>query len=994
MNTGSNHLAAANAQNEAIAKLTNDVIWNWDLLTNKVWWNEGFKNIFGYAEHDPTADFWKSKIHPDDLESVSNSIRQVIDNGEEKWSAEYRFARADGVYLHVFDRGYTILENGKSVRMIGSMIDISTQKELQAAKEETEKWTRFALDAAELSTWDFDVPSGMIKWDKRCRELWGVSIEEATCTYALQQVHPDDLARVKKAIQESIDPVLKAPYNIEFRIGGTGDKTDRWLRSKGKAFFDEDGTVSRLSGIVQDISSEMKGRREQDMLLKLVDNTPLFVAMATSAGNLIYVNPAGKALVGLTPLEDISRYTVKDFYPDAFYKTLEDEILPLLFQNRHWSGKVFLQHFTTGEEIPCYAEFITINDPVTGKVEVRGVAMRDLRQEYAAQAEQLKLMALVDNSVDLMLILSIDGSINYLNKAGEALLGLDEGVDISQFHINQFHTPEQNAFIQSEVVPNVLQKGRWSGKLVINNIGTGEKIPVENNCLRIDDIVTGEPIAIGAVMRDLRPEMEAQNEQKRLLALLEKSNDFVSLSDIHGNVSYVNPSGIKLMGFDSLAEARRHNSEYVMPDNASLVNETIYNALMTEGMWSGEVNLRNFKTNEVIPAFGTTMLVYDSLTQQPQGRATIVRDLRPERAARKALMESEQLFRNIATALPLILWMSNTKGEITFINQKWVEFLGLPPKDHFDGAIWHNAIVEEDVTKTVQAYYHAMQTATTLSMEYRVRRLDGRIVWTYSIGQPQFDAQGTYTGFLGYTIDISSQKELQRQKDEFIGIASHELKTPVTSIKAYAQLLKEMFAKHGETLETQMLTKMDGQITKLTTLIGDLLDVTKIQAGKLQFNDAYFNFDKLADEVVEDLQRTTNRHQIIRKFDTIGTVYGDEHRIGQVITNFLTNAIKYSPNADTIVVTTRKTNNEVQLSVQDFGIGIPQDNLEKVFEQFYRVSNNKQHLYPGLGLGLYIAAEIIRREGGRIGVESTEGKGSLFYFVLPADGSKQGDAVH
>jgi signal transduction histidine kinase len=185
---------------------------------------------------------------------------------------------------------------------------------------------------------------------------------------------------------------------------------------------------------------------------------------------------------------------------------------------------------------------------------------------------------------------------------------------------------------------------------------------------------------------------------------------------------------------------------------------------------------------------------------------------------------------------------------------------------------------------------------------------------------------------------------------------------------------------------------MDGQITKLSNLIADLLDVTRIQAGKLQFNDAYFDFDKLADEIVEEMQRTTPRHQIIKQFSDIGMVYGDEHRIGQVITNFLSNAIKYSPNADKIIVATSKENNEVKLSVQDFGIGIPKDNQEKVFEQFYRVSKNKQHLYPGLGLGLYISAEIIRREGGKIGVDSTEGRGATFYFILPQDSRKNSAA--
>ena len=994
MTTSANHLQAADeGRYEATAKVINDVIWDWDLITNKLWWNEDFKNIFGHSGVEQTIDSWTSRIHPNDYDRVISTIEQVITNGEGKWSEEYRFRRADSTYAYVFDRGYTIVQNEKPIRMIGCMTDITEQKRVQTANEVTEEWMRFALDAAELGTWDWDVKSDIIKWDDRCRQLNGLSkADEVTYSTILTHVHPDDKERVRKALADAIDPAVKKDYNIEFRVIGIEDKVERWMRIKGKAYFNADGTPIRMSGIAQDITREMKDQYEQDILLKLVDNTPEFVAMATAEGNLIYLNKAGRYLVGIDPETNVHQLEVKAFYTPEFYAVLENDILPALFKNSHWSGNVQLRHFRTGGLIPCHAEFITINDPVTGKILFRGVTMRDLRPEYAAQSEQTKLLALVDNSVDLMAILRMDGKNSYINKAGKALLGLDEDADVTKVPISAFHTPEQIEFVNRELLPIVLKTGRWSGRFAIRHLKTGEIIPLENNSLRIDD-VNGQPIAVGTVMRDLRPELSAQSEQRRLIALLENSNDFVSLSDINGNVSYVNAAGLKMVGLDSLEEAKRPNTDYVMHGETERVKYTIYRALMEKGSWNGELLYRHFKTGEAIPVHGTTMMVYDSITQQPQGRATIVRDLRPERAAQKALLESEQLFRSIATALPLILWMSNTKGEITFINQKWVEFLGLPEQEHFDGTAWQKAILEDDLDRTLQTYIHSIQTATTLSMEYRVKRVDGRIVWTYSLGQPQYDQQGNYTGFLGYTIDVTTQKELQRQKDEFIGIASHELKTPVTSIKAYAQLLKEMSADRGNTLETQMLTKMDGQITKLSNLIGDLLDVTKIQAGKLQFNDAYFDFDKLATDVVEELQRTTNRHQIVKNFADIGMVYGDEHRIGQVITNFLTNAIKYSPNADKIIVATSLQDDQVKLSVQDFGIGIPKDNQEKVFEQFYRVSNGKQHLFPGLGLGLYISAEIIRREGGKIGVGSMEGAGSTFYFTLPVDGKKGNTAT-
>lgn len=192
-----------------------------------------------------------------------------------------------------------------------------------------------------------------------------------------------------------------------------------------------------------------------------------------------------------------------------------------------------------------------------------------------------------------------------------------------------------------------------------------------------------------------------------------------------------------------------------------------------------------------------------------------------------------------------------------------------------------------------------------------------------------------------------------------------------------------MLLKNGETREAAMISRMDMQLNRLTNLIGDLLDVTKINSGKLQFNHRDFEFNTLVKELVEDLQRTTEKHTLIEQLTPTGIVFGDKERIGQVITNLVTNAIKYSPRAEKIIIHTALKGNEVNLCVQDFGIGIAEDKLGKVFEQFYRVSGDMQHTFPGLGLGLYISSEIIKREGGRIWVTSKEGEGSTFCFALP-----------
>lgn len=291
----------------------------------------------------------------------------------------------------------------------------------------------------------------------------------------------------------------------------------------------------------------------------------------------------------------------------------------------------------------------------------------------------------------------------------------------------------------------------------------------------------------------------------------------------------------------------------------------------------------------------------------------------------------------------------------------------------------------EDKVKTQKAIEDALKGEKPYNIDFRIITPDKHLRWVSTSATVLRDKSGKPIRMLGATSDVTDRKELERKKDEFLAIASHELKTPVTSIKAYGQVLQKMLRREGNVKAATHLEKMDAQIDKLTNLIGDLLDVTKIQSGKLQFNEEEFDFNLLVKEIVEEVQRTTEKHQIKAELVNLKFITGDKERIGQVLTNLLTNAIKYSPHSQKINVSSTADSNCVTLCVRDYGVGIPKENQTKVFEQFYRVSGPGKETFPGLGLGLYITSEIIKRQGGRVWVESEEGKGSTFCFTLPLE---------
>ncbi len=241
-------------------------------------------------------------------------------------------------------------------------------------------------------------------------------------------------------------------------------------------------------------------------------------------------------------------------------------------------------------------------------------------------------------------------------------------------------------------------------------------------------------------------------------------------------------------------------------------------------------------------------------------------------------------------------------------------------------------------------------------------------------------------GLVKIARDMTANRLLEQQKDQFIGIASHELKTPVTSIKAYAEVLQDMFLDANDHESAELMGKLDSQVDRLTALISHLLDTTQIAEGQLTFHPEVFDVNELISEHLTDLQRVTQKHKIMLHTNPLPPIRADRERIGQVLINLMSNAIKYSPDGGEILLTSESSDDGgVMVKVKDSGIGISADATEKIFDRFFRTMNPKIHTFPGLGLGLYISGEIIKRHHGKIWVESRPGEGSTFYFTLPSN---------
>ncbi|HEY4325028.1 MAG TPA: ATP-binding protein [Mucilaginibacter sp.] len=259
---------------------------------------------------------------------------------------------------------------------------------------------------------------------------------------------------------------------------------------------------------------------------------------------------------------------------------------------------------------------------------------------------------------------------------------------------------------------------------------------------------------------------------------------------------------------------------------------------------------------------------------------------------------------------------------------------------------------------------------------------------------PIEDVNGTIIGASKIARDITAQREaketavrlyeqvrvLNEKKDEFIGLASHELKTPLTSISGYLQIMSKLVKDEKA---KQFLQKTRQQVKRLNALVSDLLDVSKIEAGKLQLVSEKFNIRQVIDDTIELVAYGNTRYNVILETDIDELfINGDPQRIEQVILNLLTNAIRYSPGTDRVEVFLQSKGDELKIGIRDFGVGIRADKLKNIFTRFYRVDDLNPHI-SGLGIGLYLSHEIVSRHGGQIWAESEPGKGSTFWFTLP-----------
>jgi PAS domain S-box-containing protein len=655
----------------------------------------------------------------------------------------------------------------------------------------------------------------------------------------------------------------------------------------------------------------------------------------------------------------------------------------------------------------------------------------DVTRLTEGEEKQAMLAAIVNSSDDTIISKTLDGIITSWNPAAEKMFGYTADEAVGK-HISLI-IPSSRIKEEEFIIGQIVKGNKLDHFETIRVAKDGHEVPIS---LTVSPIIDSGGRVIGAskIAHDITERKRAEEKQSVLASIIDTSDDAILSKTLEGIITSWNPAAEKMFGYTETEALGKHIS-LIIPLVRIGEEQFIISEIIKGNRVDHFQTIRVAKDGHEIPISLSISPITDS-SGKVIGASKIARDISEQQAGHEAAYSYTKRLEVINTIIEtiseeldlnkIIQKVTDATTELTgakfgaffynTINTQGESFmlytLSGAPKEAFqkfgmprNTAVFNatfsgqGVIRSDDITKDPRygknAPHHGMPEGHLPVVSYLavpVISRGGAVIGGLFFGHPD---PGKFTKeHESLVSSIAAQaaigidnaklyeeaKVLNDKKDEFIGLASHELKTPLTSVSAYLQILHRI-----ETNETskKFVDKTMHQVKKLISLVNDLLDVSKIEAGKMQLTTEEFEIKAIVEDVIELIQQSNIDYQIILESEVHGLkINGDPHRIEQVLINLLTNAIKYSPKANKVEVFLSNTKDEVTIGVKDYGLGIAADKLSQIFSRFFRIEGNDPGI-SGLGIGLYLTRQIIDRHNGKIWVESEPSKGSTFWVTLP-----------
>jgi PAS domain S-box-containing protein len=1008
--------------------------------------NNGIRRLLGYSPNDfikKGISFVSSLVHPEDLavitEQNANALKKA--NAVTKHSDEaivsftYRMKHKNGTWRwlqtdgSVFDRD----EEGKVLHVMNISIDVTerivAEDKFQKLSLDLEK--KVLLRSKELSNILESISDAFValndKWEytyvnSYAERILGKSREELlgqnmfkVFPVARKMRHFKNLSNAKK-LQK---PIEYETYNPRLNI---------WL------LVSINPAINGVSIFMHDITARKQSEEAQKKLVAIVESTDDAVYSKDMNGIITSWNKSAENFFGYTSLEilgqPVSVLMPSDKKDDFTY------FMSLLKRGKKIERYETKRMAKNGEIIDVSVTISPIKD-TKGKIIGASTIARNITYEKSArerlQASEELFRLLTTHAPVGIFLTNANGDCEFVNKKWTEFAGISADEAMGQGWIQVLH-PEDKERIFKEWYKSAKEKRPF--KATYRFLAPNGKVTwLDGSAIALHDskkIVKGYIGTISDITENVIAREKLTESEERYKAFVSQSNEGIWRFELEKPLDITLPVQKQLdhvYKYAYLAECNDAMARMYGYQNAN----DIVGARLPDFM--DRQDKRNIDYLTTFIKSGYKLLNGESYEKDNDGNIHIFqnnligivqnkhvirawgnqRDITVHRQAEEALRQSEERYRYIFETAGVSLWDQDftevkkeidklqAKGVTDFkkyfeehpefvtkaislvkindVNQHTVELYEAESKEDLLNSL-HKVFLPETSEVFIGELLTIAEGRTKYTAETVEQTLNGRVFHIlFSIVFPK-DEQ-SFKHVLVNIIDITDRKKTEQRKDDFIALASHELKTPVTSLKMYTQILHQRAKKLNNPDIESFSSKMNDQLNKLTNLVQDLLDVSRIQQGKLLYNMEKFNVKHFLDDTIDDLQRISPKHNLEIRKSTSSEILGDRDRLRQVIINLITNAIRYSPKSNKVIISSEKKAGDILISVKDFGIGIPKEQQEKIFDRFYQVEVDTTRTYPGLGLGLYISHEIMQRHNGKIWVESSLGEGSTFYISLP-----------
>ncbi|MCF8363959.1 MAG: PAS domain S-box protein [Prolixibacteraceae bacterium] len=590
-----------------------------------------------------------------------------------------------------------------------------------------------------------------------------------------------------------------------------------------------------------------------------------------------------------------------------------------------------------------------------------------------------------NHASDMLCIAGFDGYFKVLNPAWEKILGWSHDEMLSKPWNEFVHRDDVTATnnVKATIIGGE-QAYSFENRFLCKN--------GEYKWLSWNSYPQPEENLMFGVARDVSSVKEAQRKleenEEKYRTFIDFAPDAFFHGDDKGNFINVNRKAAEITGYTT-EELRRMNILQLF-SKIELEKKPLRYDLLIKG--ETVINERYIKRKD-----GKSLLVEMSSHQLPDGTLqAFVRDITDKKKAEETLREHEQQYRNLANAGSALIWKSGTDKLCNYFNEPWLNFTGRTLQQEM-GNGWTEGVHPDDFDRCLEIYSTAFDKREPFEMEYRLRHFSGKYCIILDMGSPNYNSKGEFIGYIGHCFDITDRKkaeqeliiakeraeESDRLKSSFLANMSHEIRTPMNSIMGFASLLPEEESKDLMCNYADIIVRNSEQ---LVHIIDDIVLYSRLQTRLLQNISTEFNACDLINEIKQsfDLPEFKDKGIELRSQNKTGEsclVKTDYDKLRQIFTNLISNAFKYTQTGS-ITFGADYAGDELCFFVKDTGIGIPKNEIDKVFKRFYRGSNVTQGLIGGTGLGLSIVKEMVQLLGGKIWIESTEGKGSTFYFTI------------